>query len=472
MLRSVEVFVVDRQVHKAAQIVRAAEHPAPRQPNDRPAGSREQPGRIAHPYSSPTRTAISKAPVARDKFAHLDRPEMPSPISAWQLALAAVDRGRRPLSTLFPEPALLATPGDPKSRQVALHHDFIDEILGPAMRACGLSQLHDFPSGLCLNRSHRDNSRKGNRMETRGIGVPLRTPFVGSPCLDQAIHHSKQRERIRTPKRGRESCYKRRPWRRRLNFHVCAWVLKVQHGYPEVDPDPDPTIPYPAMDPTRKPARVTRGSSPTRGSLRVLCRMPQEKYFLDAVCQTIDANHFHQGLTGVGNLGSIRNQQLVTKRIIGRPAAGARPKLPSTREDPRVLPCGSRYCAGRRKANPYPDPHCPRVRNRGYTRFGRNHTRVKPYGSSTKQPKKQFRAETGLDIYKREQSKTINSERDKRISAGNDAKPLVVWNGAAKNMYSELAPEEKAQWDGVAAACNEIRKKGPTPEEAAASIVQ
>ncbi|KAK7000838.1 hypothetical protein R3P38DRAFT_3284892 [Favolaschia claudopus] len=58
---------------------------------------------------------------------------MPSPISAWQLAV-------------FPEPALLATPGDPKSRQVALHHGFIDEILGPAMRACGLSQLHDFPA--------------------------------------------------------------------------------------------------------------------------------------------------------------------------------------------------------------------------------------------------------------------------------------------------------------------------------------
>ncbi|KAK6980662.1 hypothetical protein R3P38DRAFT_3235271 [Favolaschia claudopus] len=161
----------------------------------------------AHPYSSPTSkpTSTSKAATnvksGRDKFARLDRPEMPSSIPAWEDALVAVDR-TRPVSPhnfkdsryLFPEPALLASAEDSMARQVALHHytiiepvllyrlgisddphtplssqqwrdvlfgkvwpqdakgsksaqraNFIDEILGPAMRACGLSQLHDFP---------------------------------------------------------------------------------------------------------------------------------------------------------------------------------------------------------------------------------------------------------------------------------------------------------------------------------------
>ncbi|KAJ7752560.1 hypothetical protein B0H16DRAFT_1723496 [Mycena metata] len=67
--------------------------------------------------------------LARDKFLPFDRPEMPTTISLWASALAAVDRSRPPscgadLPQLYvmPEPALLASPDDPARRRMLYHH--------------------------------------------------------------------------------------------------------------------------------------------------------------------------------------------------------------------------------------------------------------------------------------------------------------------------------------------------------------
>ncbi|KAJ7107471.1 hypothetical protein C8R44DRAFT_885477 [Mycena epipterygia] len=67
--------------------------------------------------------------LARDKFLPLDRPEMPTTISLWASALAAVDRSRPPscgadLPQLYvmPEPALLASPDDQARRRMLYHH--------------------------------------------------------------------------------------------------------------------------------------------------------------------------------------------------------------------------------------------------------------------------------------------------------------------------------------------------------------
>ncbi|KAJ7025082.1 hypothetical protein C8F04DRAFT_1269563 [Mycena alexandri] len=66
---------------------------------------------------------------ARDKFLAFDRPEMPTTISPWASALAAVDRRRPPscgvdLPQLYvmPEPALLASPEDEVRRRTLYHH--------------------------------------------------------------------------------------------------------------------------------------------------------------------------------------------------------------------------------------------------------------------------------------------------------------------------------------------------------------
>ncbi|KAJ7692262.1 hypothetical protein B0H17DRAFT_1200597 [Mycena rosella] len=158
-----------------------------------------------HPYKS---SAAPKAPsqpnpaAGRDKFTMLDRPEMPPPAGLWATALQAVDETRGAMCQLaktdtyyiMPEPALFAAPENPQIRQLRLHHftmlweallyrlgdsrarclmssqewrDIlsgtmgrparanskrqertrgIDEMIGPALRACGLNQYRDFPA--------------------------------------------------------------------------------------------------------------------------------------------------------------------------------------------------------------------------------------------------------------------------------------------------------------------------------------
>ncbi|KAJ7219497.1 hypothetical protein GGX14DRAFT_592458 [Mycena pura] len=69
------------------------------------------------------------AKPARDKFLSFDRPEMPTTITPWAVALAAIDRGRPPscgidLPQLYvlPEPALLASAEDESRRRMFYHH--------------------------------------------------------------------------------------------------------------------------------------------------------------------------------------------------------------------------------------------------------------------------------------------------------------------------------------------------------------
>ncbi|KAJ7441408.1 hypothetical protein B0H11DRAFT_2252155 [Mycena galericulata] len=138
----------------------------------------------------------------RDKFILFSGPEMPSSIPSWTRALANVDRSRpvdprasKAQLYMFPEPALLVASDDERRRQRSLHyyqliHDAllyrlgdpnqpasvlttqewrdvlqgkvapqgkegsraqrrtvtIARILGPAMRACGLDEIRDFPA--------------------------------------------------------------------------------------------------------------------------------------------------------------------------------------------------------------------------------------------------------------------------------------------------------------------------------------
>ena len=69
------------------------------------------------------------AKPARDKFLPFDRPEMPTTITPWAAALAAIDRGCPPscgidLPQLYvlPEPALLASVEDESRRRMFYHH--------------------------------------------------------------------------------------------------------------------------------------------------------------------------------------------------------------------------------------------------------------------------------------------------------------------------------------------------------------
>ncbi|KAJ7453636.1 hypothetical protein B0H11DRAFT_1741049 [Mycena galericulata] len=165
----------------------------------------ESRGPAANNSSGSTRGAGAKgrggAPQNRDKFKALDRTEMPPAAVRWEEALESVDRSQLVSSHkptdgryVFPEPALLVSSEDLQRRQLHLHHytmirdallyrlgtpeetqtlpstqewrdilagkvrpaggnskaarrrDVIDEVLGPALRACGLSQYHDFPA--------------------------------------------------------------------------------------------------------------------------------------------------------------------------------------------------------------------------------------------------------------------------------------------------------------------------------------
>ncbi|KAJ7748166.1 hypothetical protein DFH07DRAFT_962238 [Mycena maculata] len=98
-------------------------HPSPVAPVT--AAKRYEP--FDHPRASTS--AAPKQAAGRDKFQHLDRPEMPTPIPAWEAALAAVNRARapaalRPADTRYvlPEPALVVASEDPERRQLYLHH--------------------------------------------------------------------------------------------------------------------------------------------------------------------------------------------------------------------------------------------------------------------------------------------------------------------------------------------------------------
>ncbi|KAF7337790.1 hypothetical protein MSAN_02253000 [Mycena sanguinolenta] len=69
------------------------------------------------------------AKTARDKFMPLDRPEMPSTITAWAAALAAIDRScppscgaDLPQRYVLPEPVLLVSPEDELRRRTYYHH--------------------------------------------------------------------------------------------------------------------------------------------------------------------------------------------------------------------------------------------------------------------------------------------------------------------------------------------------------------
>ncbi|KAJ7736190.1 hypothetical protein DFH07DRAFT_779742 [Mycena maculata] len=140
------------------------------------------------PYPQPV-----KGSSGHDKFKMLEREEMPPAVGLWEEALEEVDRTAavvRHRTTdgryVFPKPALLVSQIRESKRQLELHHyslirdallyrmgdpddpthscpprnvhgrsgetkaaarsNIIDVVLGPAMRACGLSQYHDFPA--------------------------------------------------------------------------------------------------------------------------------------------------------------------------------------------------------------------------------------------------------------------------------------------------------------------------------------
>ncbi|KAJ7463251.1 hypothetical protein FB451DRAFT_1403891 [Mycena latifolia] len=165
-------------------------------------GGRHEP----YPAASPNAKKQGSGTGTRDKFVLVDLPEMPADIPSWAVALRAVDRTNAPRFRgphtynryVFPEPALFATPQDPQRRQLFLHHFTllkdallyrladegarakplatqewrdvlggkvakqtnrgrvvtkaqartvgIDDLLGPALRACGLDTYEDFPA--------------------------------------------------------------------------------------------------------------------------------------------------------------------------------------------------------------------------------------------------------------------------------------------------------------------------------------
>ncbi|KAJ7488482.1 hypothetical protein B0H11DRAFT_2230015 [Mycena galericulata] len=166
------------------------------------AGGRDQ---RYSPYKQGTSHNIRsppKPPPGRNKFAPLDRPEMPPTIPSWERALAEVDTSRGPLNPwatdtyyVLPEPALLASPEFVGQRQLRMHHFLmlreallyrigncpgrelllssqewrdvlggkvaaqggrhtksrertieIDRLLRPALLACGLDGYRDFPA--------------------------------------------------------------------------------------------------------------------------------------------------------------------------------------------------------------------------------------------------------------------------------------------------------------------------------------
>ncbi|KAF7336361.1 hypothetical protein MVEN_02184600 [Mycena venus] len=97
-----------------------------------PPGGRGSPYAAARAQSKAQKEAKGPNPnakVARDKFLHLERPEMPATITPWATALAAINRSRPPSCGIdlpqryvLPEPALLASPEDETRRHMFYHH--------------------------------------------------------------------------------------------------------------------------------------------------------------------------------------------------------------------------------------------------------------------------------------------------------------------------------------------------------------
>ncbi|KAJ7838240.1 hypothetical protein B0H14DRAFT_2361849, partial [Mycena olivaceomarginata] len=163
------------------------------------------PDKIARQQAKALKDANGPNPnrkVVRDKFLPLECHEMPTVITAWSEALAAIDRKTPPSCGadlpqyyVFPEPALLASPDDELRRRLMYHHyrllrdalmfrvsnskgrqpqllttqewrdvlqgkvaeqgkagtraharsAGLEDLLRPAFKACGISALSDFP---------------------------------------------------------------------------------------------------------------------------------------------------------------------------------------------------------------------------------------------------------------------------------------------------------------------------------------
>ncbi|KAJ6467655.1 hypothetical protein C8R47DRAFT_1303298 [Mycena vitilis] len=131
-------------------------------------------GRKYSPYKAdPPATAMHVHP-GRNKFQPLaGRPEMPGLIPSWQKGLSAVNQKVAPTHNprradkryVFPEPALLASPDDRKARQLRLHHWCM-------MRDAFLYRLlHAEPGSLALISQEWRDVLAGNIKSTSGKGV-------------------------------------------------------------------------------------------------------------------------------------------------------------------------------------------------------------------------------------------------------------------------------------------------------------
>ncbi|KAK6992754.1 hypothetical protein R3P38DRAFT_3081738 [Favolaschia claudopus] len=174
--------------------------PKPEQSRHHPYASKQRASTGSTSSRGGPGTPAPKETGGRNKFEVYTAEEMPPSIPAWAEALKRVDRSRPVEVTramdgryVFPEPALLVSQQDSQRRQLSLHHwtllreplfyrmadaddphtllttqqwrdvlfgkvrpggrgkgqqrcDVIDEVLGPAMRAFGLSQYSDFPA--------------------------------------------------------------------------------------------------------------------------------------------------------------------------------------------------------------------------------------------------------------------------------------------------------------------------------------
>ncbi|KAJ7732854.1 hypothetical protein B0H16DRAFT_1468365 [Mycena metata] len=147
--------------------------------------------------------------LARDKFFPFDRPEMPTTISLWASALAAVNRSRPPscgadLPQLYvmPEPALLASPDDPAHRRMLYHHYSL--LRDALMFRLGYGD-GDEPHALLTTQQWRDivqgkitkQGKAGSRAQARSASLEelLRPAFsacsmddlTGFPVLPDAV---------------------------------------------------------------------------------------------------------------------------------------------------------------------------------------------------------------------------------------------------------------------------------------------
>ncbi|KAJ7688568.1 hypothetical protein B0H17DRAFT_1202851 [Mycena rosella] len=116
-----------------------------------------------------------KAKPACDKFLPFDRPEMPSTITPWATALAAIDRSR-PLSYgidllqlyVLPEPALLASPEDKACHRMLYHHY---RLMCDALMFCLADRSQ--PHKLLTTQQWRDilQGKAGTRAQARSASL-------------------------------------------------------------------------------------------------------------------------------------------------------------------------------------------------------------------------------------------------------------------------------------------------------------